>query len=124
VLFNVIISVLLKDQMNYVTDAHAQDVLVEGRVATSHPENIRTVPSLTARYSKCWMFSVCVSLMPVLPHRGRHTHTPRELSRCLWSVSKSDLSFCYLRRRQANAGLEDRQNSVSIIRMFMGSVYI
>ena len=41
------------------TRAHAR-FRGELRVSTTHPENINTVHSQTARHSKCLMFSVCV----------------------------------------------------------------
>jgi len=39
----------------------AQDFVANDRDATTHPQNILTLHSLNARYSKCLMFSVaCV----------------------------------------------------------------
>jgi hypothetical protein len=67
---------------------------VEWRVATTHPESIRTVHPLTTRYSKGFMFSVCVAAeQSVAPtnsstvvhptassrlHRTRHAPPPKE----------------------------------------------
>jgi len=48
------------DAACYENDTRARARLRFERVATTHPASIRTVHSLTTRYSKCLMFSVCV----------------------------------------------------------------
>lgn len=83
------------------------------RLVTTHPESICTLPSLTTRYAKCLMFSVCVqqqnrlSRPPIAVIYSPATTLTRPLP------SGHHLLFCHRPAEPVMAGFEiERQSNI------------